>query len=282
MPYRTADLEKNTFPLVFETPTTKFLDKEWRTWREDRSTNPTRWEECLMLYDFNHVNPNNALAMRSCTTCNLGFTTEGYRMMHLKSYEHQVARAKKLGLTIPEDPLLCKLCNFRAYSDRKMESHKRTWEHEKNLAVANGITPPTNDRYCDVCNVELQTLQGYKKHLTGECHLRKIDKGLYNCKICDRSFASRQALNTHYGSKKHKTLAGLCVVAKKPNFECTACNTSYASKQSLQTHRNSNKHMRKHILVAVEHKCEVCEKTYKNRRQLLKHRRTKHPIILVV
>ena len=142
MGYRKSDLDKNTFPLVYEIPPDTWLDKNWKTWRADMHTDPHRYQEEIEMYDFNVVNSNDPLALRSCHICQLGFLTGTFRMMHLDTYEHTVAQAKQKGLPIPDNPLFCKLCDFRAHSNRKMEFHKRSFTHEKNLAIENGLFRP--------------------------------------------------------------------------------------------------------------------------------------------
>ena len=281
MPYRKQDLAKNTFPLVYETPPASFLDKEWRRWREDRHKNPERWLAALELYDFFHVNPKDPIANRSCSMCNVAFLTEGWRSIHLNSHAHQVTRAKVKGLPIPEDPLFCKTCNFRAFSHRKMEAHKNLYAHQRNIAIENGLPPPTNDRYCGVCDLDLSTAQAFKKHLTSARHLQRVDKGLYSCVACDKAFATKQSLQTHLNSKKHKTIVGkVCIPVTK--YECNMCdNSCFSSKQALQVHCGSKKHLARvrKVDTPIVHQCDTCERIYKNRRQLLKHRRKKHPIV---
>jgi hypothetical protein len=217
----------NTHVKFWEARRERWSDEKWHT-------------EVVELYDF-FLDPGNALGLRSCSVCQLGFDSPAWMRLHFESYSHQCKRAEIMGEPKPADPMYCKLCDFRAFSHRKMECHKKTYEHAKARALSEGKPVPTNDKYC---------------------------------KICDQHFCSAQVCSRHFRSEKH-----LNAVAKKNNttiFKCIPCECEFSSKQSYKNHLKSNKHcIQNRTKKALATNCTICDRSYKNRRQYLKHCYTK-------
>jgi hypothetical protein len=243
MPYTAADLPKHRFPLEWSEPSLEWLNKHVKFWQSKRERwSAEQWNsEVVELFDFCVTNSDNPLGLRSCRICKLSFDSTTWMQMHFETYEHQCQRAEFMGEPKPADPLLCLICDFRAFSHRKMECHKKTYEHVKQVAISEGKPPPTDDRYC---------------------------------KVCDQHLCSVQACRTHFKSNKHRNN-----VAKLHNetiFVCASCNNQqFASKQSYEIHLKSDKHCIQVGTKTVVTNCTVCDRSYKNRRQYLKHCYTK-------
>ena len=109
------DLAENTQPLIWKSAPKWWLRKNVPFFEEKRATySPEQWcERVDQLYAYmTSVDKEEPKPSRSCTVCNLEFTSVAFKMLHLKQYSHKLARAKQFGEPAPENPLYCKFCDF--------------------------------------------------------------------------------------------------------------------------------------------------------------------------
>ena len=84
-----------------------------------------------------------------------------------------------------------------------------------------------------------------------------------NCDLCDKSFASKQRLNSHI-SAIHE---GIKPVVKR--LDCSFCDSSFASKQRLKTHIESIHEGKKTKVEKLY--CDFCEKSFSSKQRLIGH-----------
>jgi uncharacterized C2H2 Zn-finger protein len=248
MPYTKKDLKDNQFPLKWEPPTTAWLDQSWSNWREGKTKNPVRWLEEVKLYDYMQVNIESPQGLRCCDYCQLGFTSATWMLMHFNTYDHKVARAKAKGLPIPPDPLYCSVCEFRAMSHRRMESHLKTSWHLSLLAKKEGRPVPTDERYCVVCDRGFCSITACRNHMVTDTHLKVVAKKsaetFFRCEVCQNGFSTKQSLERHNNSQ-HKTV----VVKTQPQTSCSVCQKSYANRRQYLKHCRTPKHKAKIMVI---------------------------------
>lgn len=104
--------------------------------------------------------------------------------------------------------------------------------------------------YCAECAIQTTNLEEHaKKHV-------KDPQTLFMCDICGKEIIGKQRMNNHM-NRSHKR--------KVARFHCKDCNAGFYFLTDLKQHAI------KHDPDRQEHKCSVCDKTYKRRAELREH-----------
>ena len=122
----------------------------------------------------------------------------------------------------------------------------------------------------------------YFKTVSYELYKYKHDR-IFKCTGCKHTEKTQKLINQHYHSvhgllkcpncdKVCKTLSALSKhlylhTAKAEKFSCEDCDKSYPFPSQLKSHRKVH-------LTALEHHCLKCDKSFKNKGELIKHQRT--------
>ena len=90
------------------------------------------------------------------------------------------------------------------------------------------------------------------------------------CRCCKLAFKNAGHLLKHTGTYEHevKRCESLGLPPPKNPLRCDICDKNFASPQNLANHLKTSLHA--DIVNAPSFCCELCQKTYKNRRQLWK------------
>ena len=90
-------------------------------------------------------------------------------------------------------------------------------------------------------------------------HMRThVEQKPFKCPICEKEFTQKNNLERHLLTHETDT----------PRFECEICHKTFAHKESLAVHMNEHN--------GVEFKCEKCEYTTYDARNLKRHVKAKH------
>ncbi|XP_076061809.1 uncharacterized protein LOC143037451 [Oratosquilla oratoria] len=162
--------------------------------------------------------------------------------------------------------LTCNICNAKFISrvtyKRHMDGHKR------------------ND--CSKCPERFSNHKSLKAHMKAE-HNVDIFAKLYPCEFCQRTFIKRVSL--YYHLKVHASQSQIVCQKcgkfcedgnefnnhmadhiKGTNFKCHLCAEIFVRRQQFDEHMKGHK----------KNVCEVCQKSFSNKRELIRHCRGEH------
>lgn len=98
-------------------------------------------------------------------------------------------------------------------------------------------------------------------------HLITHDGNMFPCLICCKAYSQKSCLDEH-NKLKH---------SGKLKCKCTKCNKFFTCSQTLRRHQR-NKHVSGEPAVDISSTCDVCTKTFKNKVNMLTHKRIQHSI----
>ena len=203
------------------------------------------------------------LAIKKCDKCDLEFEKPEEFNDHLKQCLEELKDFK------------CKLCDTRWVSHLSLSQH---------IAVDHQLI----QHVCDICGLATTTavsLKAHKKHIHDKiydyvCHIcaqPKISKRLldihmvnahgigerkYKCDKCDKTFAKKSILDSHYQSHH----------ARKTLYQCEQCPKTFWMKSYLSTHvRMIHDKIR-------PNKCDICQEGFYYKRDLVSHKKHVHNI----
>ena len=135
---------------------------------------------------------------------------------------------------------------------------------------------------CHQCGRDFDTHKKLNVHVT-----RKHDENLNQCDYCDKTFRGRFALKNHQRVHYEKECSNCKKIVLRPSFPehfkvcskenefiCTICDYKMFNK------RNFIRHKKKHVKVGnrkvdMFFPCKFCSKTYRSRKALQHHVKTK-------
>ena len=238
-----------SIPLIFPEPTEEFIEQYYPYLEQDMrelsvKEKILKKEEVALMYD-QRCNADEPLFSRACITCKLEFDCRDEKMLHLRTYEHEVARCLKHCLPVPENPLICKICDTEFTTKAGKEKHLTSQKHQNKL---NGND--TTQTYCFLCDLECASPQNLKNHNGSKMHIKeKARVTKHFCSLCNKTFKRKQNLEYHLTSSKHKEKAGR---QGAPDNFCKPCKTQFKNRKQFQKHcRTSKKHCQKCKVLSV-------------------------------
>ncbi|XP_077300957.1 uncharacterized protein LOC143921501 [Arctopsyche grandis] len=129
------------------------------------------------------------------------------------------------------------------------------WENESDVnTVPNVSNTPINDQInknlykCDICLKTFARRGNLIRHINSHTGLKP-----FRCEICLKSFSQKSTLKSH--SRTH--------TGEKP-FQCDVCLKSFLFKSHLTQHTLSHTGIK-------PHECEICSKSFSKKSNLAKH-----------
>lgn len=147
-------------------------------------------------------------------------------------------KTKKQPDTVTLTDLHCVQCNKTFAIRRYYQAHMK--RHTNNAIVL---------KYCDICGRTFKDRNNLKAHM-------RIHSGEkpYSCPICQKRFTQSSYVKAHV--RLHK--------GEKP-FQCAICGKCFFLTSKL------TEHTKNHHLNLEKHKCTLCTKEYKHKRDLKSH-----------
>ena len=242
-----------------------------------------------------HIESVHKDSKHKCDLCNMKFSHQTTLKTHIK-HVHELAMDFHCGVcdfkTKTKDSLRrhftamhskeedqtcvqCNICNVTVKSQKHLKSHIKKMHEER------------KDKFtCNDCGKQLLSKLSFKLHREAIHEQKK-----YACDICDRKFTQKTPLNTHMKR----------IHFQEANYNCSKCErppfvTSEALKRHEKIHeRNGEKthkcdqcdfkgydkiQVQKHKVsvhsTTMRFTCQICDKTFKQRRSLTHHSRKHH------
>jgi hypothetical protein len=164
---------------------------------------------------------------KKCSICDEKFESMSLRIDHIAS-KHQDVKLKD-----------CPECSFRFISRSGLKTHIST-VHKNNVGSM-----------CPICGKTLRHPKNLRLHIS-YVHEGKAQPR-FNCTFCDKSYQTRQYLETHM------------LIHEGKIFQCSNCNEEFNTKNKLENHI-SQEHDRSKL-----HKCAHCDSAYVTKSSLVKH-----------
>lgn len=114
---------------------------------------------------------------------------------------------------------------------------------------------------CENCGASFVSPSELNKHNETKC----VQLALYSCKVCYKSFTSKDSFRCHF-NQKHS--------AEGRTFKCALCDKEYTTKNPLIKHLD-RVHYGK-VEVKLPQKCELCQKAFASRKTLISHINRQH------
>ncbi|KAG8298535.1 hypothetical protein J6590_010534 [Homalodisca vitripennis] len=134
----------------------------------------------------------------------------------------------------------CKLCNKTLYAGSQYSAHLSA--HKRNQ--------------CKTCGDHFAK----RKHLQAHAmnvHNVSLNKDMFRCDVCERTFSQRRSLAYHYQ------------IAHPDTTVCTVCLEIFGSQEELQDHQTVHKQQQ---LIS----CDQCDQQFSRRQQYLAHLKSHH------
>ncbi|KAM3960122.1 uncharacterized protein ACR2FA_005752 [Aphomia sociella] len=193
-----------------------------------------------------------------CLVCGKGITKINNHCLHVKTkhFEPRSLNQSLDGSTSKQEAYDCRMCGKKLTSQDLLIKHLGA--HMSNIddnpaAVDEDSRPSTLD---DTASVHSTFSNTYGP------------KGPLQCKLCDKTFKYKKALETH--ELKHTT--GSVEIKVEPPEKMASTSLLSESLGKLPAHSESESSQDE----GDDNTCDICEKQFSYRRLLLQHKRTKH------
>ena len=207
---------------------------------------------------------------------------------HDEQPKEKLSRRKKDEISVK---IYCDVCKkgYTRYYD--MKKHRKQCHPNVPKQICSKVykkvsteTELSSEEVCDGGILEIN-VQKYRRRFEKTC--------VIVCTICDKSYSSHGALQTHY-KLKH---SDVCIkeepqvivenvkmlnnnLNNSSEYQCKGCNKYFNGKWELDAHVNNElsarKHRRKRTEIDPEFFCDVCNKGFTRKFDMQKHRENQH------
>ena len=171
-----------------------------------------------------------------CSDCGLSYSDKQSLKSHIAVIHEGQSRYKHT----------CDLCGKKFVKSHQYKIHMRI--HEGSLVIS-----------CDVCGMTFQQMEYLRNHQ--RIHDGTVQKNtkvvIYKCDLCEKSYKCKKALQNHVRII-HEGINDL--------FECSYCHKRFGRKSTLDTH------ILLHTGEFKMHNCDFCSASFKDKRNLIKHK----------
>ena len=154
--------------------------------------------------------------------------------------------------------LICKTCKHNV--NNHVKHHYSL--HPTVCDICNHMGFISNNSFHLICYICMKKFES-KYRLKDHMNIHSEEANPHFCKVCEIGFVTKFTYERHI-LENHEV--------KKEDFSCTECSASFTFKRNLQRHTDEHHNMQEN----PEHKCDLCEKSYKRKDTLLKHKRIEH------
>lgn len=200
--------------------------------------------------------------------------------------QHEMNKNLSLGVTTPNDYIVCEVCDKIFVSQRFLSTHRRLVHQVAQCSKCGETVPLLKLNYhmkmrhkegkplpcphpnCSKIFYLSSILRGHIK----DVHKNSKPKQLAKCHICFKEFKRAGMLLNHLKTTHQITVNSL---QNPPTYICSECGNRYGTKGTLDRHMDA-KHPEKsekkwHI------KCKLCSRTFWNKNLLTSHLAEAHP-----
>ena len=194
----------------------------------------------------------------SCAECSKKFKTLQAKIIHEKTHKdtnfHYVC------------PKCGKCFKYHQNLIRHIKSKKHDYPEENVYPDSKNITKDA-DEVCDICHRNVKRLDHHKK----THHSKKSRK--FSCEMCKFKTDRSDTLATHQYLKHKMTNRKFSKIDEtfkdgKPNYKCFECEKVFDNFAEIENHLLLKK--------CEELKCKICEKTFKQKKNLNQHMKNVH------
>ncbi|XP_059611133.1 uncharacterized protein LOC132258047 [Phlebotomus argentipes] len=187
-----------------------------------------------------HLAEDKPLSIETKTTNENEITkeTENFAQLSPNIYEE---KSVVLEYVKPRKIFMCTLCPHICKTNTNLKLHMRMHSNERPYE-------------CALCGKKYKFMRSLKSHLLMVHDQNKQRTEV--CKICDKGFFMKQALNTHI-RERHKSDVS--------RYPCHVCGKTYATKGGVSVH------MQKHDTKNNHHPCPVCGKVFDTHMKMYRH-----------
>ena len=135
---------------------------------------------------------------------------------------------------------------------------------EKNLKSHISQIHETEPISCAFCSAKLRGKRSYENHLKS-MHSESSEDGIFRnhkCNLCHKSFKRKDTMT------KHKEKVHINELIK-----CEFCHLEIKGSKEMKRHLD-----RMHIDQNRHHECDICDKVYRRKQHLRRHKFNKHKI----
>ena len=144
---------------------------------------------------------------------------------------------------------VCDICGVVTKNSSTVQSHKNN-VHEK-----------IHKFVCHICAKSTNSKEKFTAHMI---NAHGIGEKQFKCDQCDKSFAIKSILKTHYESHHAKTTL----------YQCEQCPKTFWMKEYLRTHVKMIHENHR------PHKCDICQQGFYYKRDVISHKKHVHNIHL--
>ncbi|XP_073842889.1 uncharacterized protein [Musca autumnalis] len=156
----------------------------------------------------------------------------------------------------------CELCTSSYREFNNLQKHIR-YKHP--LSVNAEYT-------CGICDQKFTTQRGLKRHsvmMHAEAHSSQT-RTKYKCELCDCSYVEDKALRAHIRHKHPLSIDS--------EYICQICHKRFTTQTGLNKHSYMMHPEARSTSMHTKHKCELCDSSFIEVKELRRHMRNKHPL----
>ena len=241
----------------------------------------------ILKSKYPHLSKNEVDQLIIKTRNNNGGTLSGLKMLEiLKTIKNILIQIEKEKEQTEKDEQTCKVCyKMFAYKwtcKRHMREEHRNFhgtddQTQKNNNDEKEKQGKVGDYCCNICNKTYTLPQNLQRHM--KVHQDKEEDEIFKCKYCDKKFSRKDNKLRHEQSIHNSYQINFTAAGSQSSLKCNICNFDFGDdKEKLFAHLSAKVCESNKFTLDEDHRfeCDLCDKSYLGKDDLVKHMRWKH------